>query len=84
MTLSKKISSMKKDEQLLIISPNIEAQMTGVWKASVGKDNLVRVDYIDGTSESSPASKELLDSPVDGLNVFSLTSFVQSCRPSNQ
>lgn len=81
-TLSQKIGLLRRGQALFLVAPNIQAQMTGVWRASVDKSARVRVDYLDGTYESAPASPELLATIADDLDVFRLTSFVQSLRPA--
>lgn len=60
----------------LIIPSNIEAMMTGAWKAHQDRSGVITLTYTDGVTESRKADK-----PIDEFEGwFHIVGFVQAGR----
>ncbi len=64
-----------KGKKIVMTPPNIQAQLTGAWKAEQEKGNIT-LTYLDGATES-----RLSDTPLEAFTSwFAVVSFVQGGR----
>lgn len=75
MTLRETLSAAKPGQWLMIVdAPRGHYMMSGIERAGVRQDGLVKARYQDGTEKESPASDAMLDAPSESLTLLSIAS----------
>jgi hypothetical protein len=75
MTLRETLAAAKPHQWLMTIdAPKAHYLMTGMERAGIRADGLVKARYTDGTQKKAPATPAMLDAPAEEFTLLAVAS----------